>query len=416
MRVKIPVSGAAARPARWYGAAMARRVVTAVALAALALTGAGSAARQRPRAPGDALVITGHGWGHGVGMSQWGAYGYALHGWDATRILAHYYPGTTLGRTPPPRSRVLLTDGASSVTVGSTAPWRLVDATGAELEAPGGDLTLPAVVEGARRPRTARARASSRPSRFARRGAARAGRPRLPRHAHGRLRRQGAPGRQRRVARGLPPRRGRRGGVVGVAAGRSRGAGDRRAVVRARAARADDPGSPFDLYSDGRDQVYGGIAAESPAISAAVAATARPRRPLPRRASRRRTSPPAPAARRPPPLTRCGIDIPYLVSVPDPWDTYAPYHDWGPVVLTPRLAAKELGLHGPLVNFEVESAPDGRVVSATLATARRTLTLTGAQFRDALGLRSSWFQLRLGRPPERAADADGGMMPPSRAP
>ena len=29
-----------------------------------------------------AFTITGHGWGHGVGMSQWGAYGYAKHGWD----------------------------------------------------------------------------------------------------------------------------------------------------------------------------------------------------------------------------------------------------------------------------------------------------------------------------------------------
>ena len=28
------------------------------------------------------LVITGHGWGHGMGMSQWGAYGYAEHGWS----------------------------------------------------------------------------------------------------------------------------------------------------------------------------------------------------------------------------------------------------------------------------------------------------------------------------------------------
>ena len=30
---------------------------------------------------GTTLVVTGHGWGHGVGLSQWGAYGYALHGW-----------------------------------------------------------------------------------------------------------------------------------------------------------------------------------------------------------------------------------------------------------------------------------------------------------------------------------------------
>ena len=47
---------------------------------------------------GTALIVTGHGWGHGVGMSQWGAYGYALHGWKYRRILAHYYPGTKLRR------------------------------------------------------------------------------------------------------------------------------------------------------------------------------------------------------------------------------------------------------------------------------------------------------------------------------
>ena len=43
-----------------------------------------------PASAGTKLVITGKGWGHGVGMSQWGAYGYARHGWSWQRILAHY--------------------------------------------------------------------------------------------------------------------------------------------------------------------------------------------------------------------------------------------------------------------------------------------------------------------------------------
>lgn len=42
------------------------------------------------------LEIEGHGWGHGVGMSQWGAYGMALQGFKYTEILAFYYPGTRL--------------------------------------------------------------------------------------------------------------------------------------------------------------------------------------------------------------------------------------------------------------------------------------------------------------------------------
>jgi SpoIID/LytB domain protein len=46
------------------------------------------------------LVIAGAGDGHGVGMSQNGAYGYATHGWSSQAILAHYYTGTTIGQAP----------------------------------------------------------------------------------------------------------------------------------------------------------------------------------------------------------------------------------------------------------------------------------------------------------------------------
>lgn len=46
------------------------------------------------------LVIAGAGDGHGVGMSQEGALGYAAHGWTYQAILAHYYTGTALGQAP----------------------------------------------------------------------------------------------------------------------------------------------------------------------------------------------------------------------------------------------------------------------------------------------------------------------------
>jgi stage II sporulation protein D len=42
------------------------------------------------------LKITVYGYGHGVGMSQWGAEGMAREGYDAPRILAHYYTGARL--------------------------------------------------------------------------------------------------------------------------------------------------------------------------------------------------------------------------------------------------------------------------------------------------------------------------------
>ena len=45
---------------------------------------------------GDAFVFDGHGWGHGVGMCQWGAAELARRGCSAAEILAYYYPGIEL--------------------------------------------------------------------------------------------------------------------------------------------------------------------------------------------------------------------------------------------------------------------------------------------------------------------------------
>jgi len=43
------------------------------------------------------LTIRGNGYGHGVGMCQWGAIGRARAGQDVRTILRTYYPGTTIG-------------------------------------------------------------------------------------------------------------------------------------------------------------------------------------------------------------------------------------------------------------------------------------------------------------------------------
>ena len=61
--------------------------------------------------PGSSVTLFGRGWGHGVGLSQYGARGRAFAGQDAATILAHYYPGTTLGSIPTTTQvRVLLVD------------------------------------------------------------------------------------------------------------------------------------------------------------------------------------------------------------------------------------------------------------------------------------------------------------------
>ncbi len=44
-----------------------------------------------PQMEGGKQGIVGHGYGHGVGMSQWGAQLFALQGWDAHRILEYFY-------------------------------------------------------------------------------------------------------------------------------------------------------------------------------------------------------------------------------------------------------------------------------------------------------------------------------------
>src|SRR5947209_12278432 len=86
-------------------------------VAALVLCGRASAA--------GTVYAQGGGNGHGIGMSQYGAEGYALHGRDHRFILAHYYSGTQLGTLASGRVvRVLLSDGsaafAGAATVGTT--------------------------------------------------------------------------------------------------------------------------------------------------------------------------------------------------------------------------------------------------------------------------------------------------------
>src|SRR6185437_726924 len=87
------------------------------------------------------LAVTGHGWGHGLGLSQWGTYGYAKHGWTYDRILAHYYSGTTLGHSAVSSIRVQIADATKTV-LSSSADWTATDATGKKAALAPGKLTL----------------------------------------------------------------------------------------------------------------------------------------------------------------------------------------------------------------------------------------------------------------------------------
>jgi stage II sporulation protein D len=48
------------------------------------------------RHEGNEAIFTGLGWGHGVGLCQWGAKGMAEQGFTYKQILSHYYPGTEI--------------------------------------------------------------------------------------------------------------------------------------------------------------------------------------------------------------------------------------------------------------------------------------------------------------------------------
>jgi stage II sporulation protein D len=109
---------------------MRRFLPLAVLLAALMLA-AGASAKTL-------FVAKGKGWGHGVGLSQWGAYGMARDGKTWQQILAHYYRGTTIGEREG-TIRVLLADGRGSVHIGSNAAFEV----GSKTHAAGNPLVRP---------------------------------------------------------------------------------------------------------------------------------------------------------------------------------------------------------------------------------------------------------------------------------
>lgn len=85
----------------------------------------------------DEATFRGHGAGHGRGMGQWGALGYAVdHGWSGTQILDHYYRGTTTREVAPPTQRVYLagSDGQELVVTQDRGRMR-VDGYGGEVGA-----------------------------------------------------------------------------------------------------------------------------------------------------------------------------------------------------------------------------------------------------------------------------------------
>src|SRR5437660_1363394 len=76
------------------------------------------------------FTLTGHGWGHGIGLSQYGALGYAEHGFGYTQILGHYFTGTHVGPLHASATERVLLSSGPAVHFGASAGMTLKDAAG----------------------------------------------------------------------------------------------------------------------------------------------------------------------------------------------------------------------------------------------------------------------------------------------
>ncbi len=332
-------------------------------------------------------IVRGGGFGHGVGMSQYGAYGYAQHGRGYETIVKHYYQGAELSRASRRPTRVLLAASRSTIR------FRGVSRIGPRAARPRATYTAKrrgskvAVFSGRRRVGT-----FSRVSVF---------RPRNVSRLLGRAMTGVTSGRYRGK---LVLRPGSRGGVTvvneldldsyvkGVVAAEMPSSWHPEALkaqaVTARSyARASSPRSRvFDHYPDTRSQVYRGVAGERRSTSRAVKATARQV------------------------LTHNGDVItayffsasgghtenvenifggdpqPYLVGVEDRYDSISPRHRWSRRFSSSSLDSR-LGAPGGYRGLRVlRRGASPRIIRAEVVGSSGTRRVTGPQLHARLGL------------------------------
>jgi stage II sporulation protein D len=377
---------------------MLRRLV-ALLVVPLALAGAAWAQPEPAPVGITTFVVKGRGWGHALGMGQWGALGMAKKGFDYEQILAHYYKGTELGHAPSTRIRVLIAEG-KKLTVSSAVDLSVQDAAGTVEELPAGsyavgtgfkikvDPAKPAV-------------ALEQPVTFL---------PGTSALALGKTSYRG------QIQVQLVGNRLQAVNVVGLD-NYVRGVVTREMpkdwplpaleaqAVAARSYALAVRQLGVVLYADTRGQVYGGLDAETPGSVEAVKQTkgqillygGKVATTYYFSSSGGRTASYADLFPDRPP-------IPYLVSVPDPYDSASPYHTWGPVLFT----AAELSrlLHVPGLTELVPDRTSSRAHQILATGANGEVTLLPATVRFALGLRSTWIstaRLALARPVEPAA-------------
>ncbi len=390
---------------------------------ALAATILASAALAAPADAASRFIVRGAGYGHGIGMSQYGAYGYALHGKDHRFILGHYYTGTSLGQIDSGRViRVLLQSGRKVAFSGATgAAGHHLDPNRAYTVAPSGldQLALrsssgktiakvgpPLRVSGGGDPLRLKGSASNGLSNGRYRGALE-----LRRTAVGTILAIDAVNLEDYVR-----------GVVSAESPASWPAEALKAQAVAARTYAVTTGvsGDFDQYADTRSQMYRGVAAERPSTDAAVAATAgevvtyqgKPAVTYFFSTSGGRTENIE--------NSFVGADPkPWLVSVDDPYDNLSPKHRWGPIRMTVGHAARELrGLvKGSFRGIKVVKRGDSpRIVYADVIGSRGRTRVTGPTLRSRFGLNDTWATFSLITAKAHRKGSTAPASPPANSP
>ena len=348
------------------------------------------------------LTVRGAGFGHGVGMSQYGALGFAQHGATLPRhprSLLHGYPDLEARRRRA-EVRVLLQSGGSSMKVHGRRERRRRACARRRRDLPrrvrragrrGAAL-------GGRREVIGRYQA---PLRLAGAGGAfkllgRAGNgvrdgalPRRARDQPGAVR---AHGRQRARPRELHPGRRRRRDPADVAGRGAQGAGRRGADLRARDAQAV---TGFDHYADTRSQVYNGVSGEQPTTDAAIAAHRGRGRHVPAASRSPPTSSRRPAAGPRTWRTRSSARPRSrgCAASRTPTTTCPRGTAGGPTAGRLSTVRRKLGslVKGSFRSIRVtQRGASPRVVDATIVGTGGTTKITGPQLRSRLGLFDTW--------------------------
>lgn len=369
--------------------------------AALLAAGTGLAVTAPGAGAASTLVIKGRGFGHGVGMSQYGALGYAQHGVSYRDILAHYYTGTQLSMLQDaPEVGVLLATGRTSVLVTEATRAGTVVLDPGKRYTAVGDGTGGVVLKDsdtdkavAKASGPMRLNAGGGPLKLL--GPSAAGVTDGEFRGNLEVRPSAAGGLNVISALGVEDYVR---GVVGAESPASWPADALRAqAVAARTyaltTNAGSGADGFTQYADTRSQVYRGVAAETAATDAAVQSTAEqvvtyagkliPTYFFSTSGGRTENVENAFLGAAP---------APYLVSVKDPYDTVSPNHTWSVRLTLPQAGAK-LGslVKGRLKAITVvKHGVSPRIVSAKIVGTRGSTTVTGPTLKARLGLLDTW--------------------------